>query len=79
MEGFLFTGADPRAVHALSVPEFLRLHVRVVVVPDAVRHSLTASGRLPDIRRPALRGLCGFFKVFFPRKPKLNYSCAKTT
>ena len=54
MEGFLFTGADPRAVHALSVAELLRLHVRVVVVPDAVRHSLTASGRVSDIRCPAL-------------------------
>ena len=65
MQGFLFTGADPRAVHALSVPELLRLHVRVVMVPDAVRHSLTASGRVSDIRRPALWGLCCFFKLLF--------------
>ena len=57
MEGFFITGADPRAVHALSVAELLRLHVRVVMVPDAVRHSLTASGRVPDIRCPAFWGL----------------------
>ena len=71
----LFTGADSRAVHALSVPELLRLHVRVVMVPDAVLHSLTSSGGLPDIWRPALRGTESISTHFTPKQQLLSSHC----
>ena len=53
---FILTGADSRVVHALSVPELLRLNVRVVMVPDIVRHGVTTSGCMQDLWRFTLWG-----------------------
>ena len=47
---FNIPGADTRAVHALPVAELLRLHVRVVLVPDAVRHGAAPACGLSYLR-----------------------------